>query len=79
MSIIAAYLRFIDFRRPMAGFVVGDLITWKYWDVTGKLVEILRSDALKDPASRLAVINYLRQSPMPIASAEIEQLSDLPP
>jgi hypothetical protein len=78
-EIIASYMRFIDLRRSMAGFVVGDLITWKFWGATGKLVELLRSDALKDPASRLAVINYLRQSPIPIASAEIEQLSDLPP
>jgi hypothetical protein len=78
-EIIAAYLRFIDLRRPMAGFVVGDLITWKYWGATKKLVHVLKSDALKDPASRLAVINYLRQSPIPIESGELETLSALPP
>jgi hypothetical protein len=78
-DVIAAYARFIDLRRPMAGFVVGDLIAWEYWDASGKLIEVLKSGAIKDPGSRLAVINYLRRSPIPIASAEIEQLSDLPP
>ncbi len=78
-EIIAAYLRFIDLRRPMAGFVVGDLISWEYWGATGRLVAILKSGAVRDPGSRLAIINYLRRSPIPIASAEIEQLSDLPP
>jgi hypothetical protein len=78
-DIIASYMRFIDMRRPMAGFVVGDLITWKSWGATGKLVEVLRSDAVKDPASRLAVINYLHQSPIPIAPAELAKLSALPP
>jgi hypothetical protein len=73
-EVIAAYMRFIDLRRPMAGFVVGDLITWKYWGATGKLVDVLRSGAIKDPASRLAVINYLHQSPIPIAPAELEKL-----
>ena len=78
-DIIAAYLRFIDLRRPMAAFVVTDLISWKYWGATVKLMEVLKSNAIKDPGSRLAIINYLRQSPVPIAAAEIEQLSDLPP
>ena len=78
-EIIAAYLRFIDQRKPMAGFVVGDLITWKFWGATEKLVDILRSRVIRDPASRLAIINYLHQSPIPIASAEIEKLLDLPP
>jgi hypothetical protein len=78
-DIIAVYLRFIDQRKPMVGFVVADLITWQFWGATGKFVEVLKSDALKDPASRLAVINYLRQSPIPIASAELEKLSGLPP
>jgi len=77
-EIIASYMRFVDIRKPMAGFVVADLITWKHWGATSKLVDILRSNALKDPASRLAVINYLRRSPMTIQSGEIEQMADLP-
>ena len=46
----------------MAGFVASDLADWKVWDVTGDYVALLHSNRVRDPASQLAIVTYLRES-----------------
>jgi hypothetical protein len=49
--VIEAYRFFIRARKPMAGFVAQQLADWEYWDATADYVALLKSDAVKDPAS----------------------------
>jgi hypothetical protein len=74
--VIAAYRRFMRVHRPMAGFVATDLAAWGYWDAGAELLAVLESGALQDPASRYAVIAYLRQSPRADVKAGIRALAD---
>jgi hypothetical protein len=60
--VIQAYRTFIRERPPMAGFVAPQLADWNYWDATPEYMALLKSNAIKDPASELAVINYLQRS-----------------
>lgn len=61
--IVDAYRSFIRARKPMAGFVAPTLTEWKAWDAVPDYVEVLRADAVKDPAGQLAILVYLRDSP----------------
>jgi hypothetical protein len=60
--VIQAYRTFIRERPPMAGFVAPRLADWNYWDVTTEYIALLKSNAIKDPASEFSVINYLQRS-----------------
>lgn len=60
--VIQAYRTFIMERPPMAGFVALQLADWNYWDATTEYVALLKANAIKDPASEFAVINYLQRS-----------------
>lgn len=60
--VIQAYLYFIRERAPMAGFVALQLADWGYWDAAAEYAELLKSDVIKDPASRLAIESYLQRS-----------------
>ena len=60
--VIQAYRTFIRERPPMAGFVAPQLADWNYWDVTTEYMALVKSNAIKDPASEFAVINYLQRS-----------------
>ena len=61
--IVDAYRSFIRARTPMAGFVAPTLTEWKAWDAVPDYVEVLRSNAVKDPAGQFAILVYLRDSP----------------
>ncbi|MBS7700367.1 MULTISPECIES: hypothetical protein [unclassified Chelatococcus] len=61
--IVEAYRHFIRERKPMAGFVATYLSDWQAWEAVPDYVEVLRSNAVKDPASQLAILVYLRDSP----------------
>lgn len=61
--VVDAYRRFIRERKPMAGFVATYLSDWKAWDAVPDYVEVLRSNAVKDPAGQFAIVVYLRESP----------------
>jgi hypothetical protein len=60
--VIKAYRDFIKERPPMAGFVAQQLADWDYWDTTTEYAALLASDAVKDPASHFAVVNYLQRA-----------------
>ena len=46
----------------MAGFVAPQLADWDYWDATTEYAALFKSNAIKDPASELAVVNYLQRA-----------------
>ena len=60
--VIQAYRVFIKERPPMAGFVAQQLADWDYWDAATEYAALLASDAVKDPASHFAVVNYLQHA-----------------
>jgi hypothetical protein len=70
--VIEAYRLFIRERKPMAGFVAQQLADWEHWDATAEYVALLKSDAVKDPASHFAVVNYLHRSPHDAAKAALQ-------
>lgn len=72
--VIQAYRSFMKERKPMAGFVAQDLAGWKYWDAGPEYLTLLKGNALPDPASRLAVVAYLMQSPRADAKAAVKSL-----
>jgi hypothetical protein len=74
--VIQAYRLFIRERKPMAGFVAQELADWEYWDATTEYVALLKSDAVKDPASHFAVVNYLQRSPHAAAKAALQALTN---
>lgn len=61
--VVDAYRRFIRARKPMAGFVATYLNDWKAWDAVSDYVEVLRSNAVKDPGDQFAIVTYLRDCP----------------
>jgi hypothetical protein len=73
--VIQAYRFFIKERKPMAGFVAQELADWGYWDATTDYVALLKSNAVKDPASHFAVVSYLQRSPRPAAKAALRSLA----
>ena len=60
--VIEAYLAFIRARPAMAGFVAPQLADWDYWDAALDYQALLKSDAIKDPASEFAVTVYLQRA-----------------
>jgi hypothetical protein len=60
--VIEAYRAFIGAHPSMAGFVAPQLADWDYWDEASEYVALLKSDAIKDPASEFAVQYYLRRA-----------------
>jgi hypothetical protein len=73
--VIQAYRIFMKERKPMAGFVAQDLAGWRYWDAGAEYLALLKGNALVDPASRLAVVAYLMQSPRADAKAAVKSLT----
>jgi hypothetical protein len=73
--VIAAYRSFIKERKPMAALVTQDLAAWKYWDAAPEYVVLLKSDALADPASRVAVLAYLMRNPRADAKAAVRSIT----
>lgn len=61
--IIAAYRLFMKERKAMAALVAHDLAEWGYWDAGPEFVQLLKTNALPDPASRVAAYAYLAASP----------------
>jgi hypothetical protein len=60
--VIQAYRTFIRERPPMAGFVAQQLAGWNHWDATSDYEAVLKSNAIKDPASEFAVNSYLKSA-----------------
>ncbi len=59
----------------MAALVAADLALWGYWDAVPEYVQLLKSNAVRDPASRYAIIVYLKQSPRADAKAAVKSLT----
>jgi hypothetical protein len=76
--VIQAYRSFMAERKPMAGFVAQELADWGYWDATTEYVALLKSDAVKDPGSHFAIVNYLQRSPLPAAKQALQWLAAEP-
>ena len=74
--VIEAYRLFIRERKAMAGFVAQQLADWECWDATADYVALLQSDALQDPSSHFAVVNYLQRSPRASAKAALQSMTD---
>jgi hypothetical protein len=70
--VIESYRTFIDGHKALAGFVAQDLAAWNYWDAGPEYVALLRSDLAQHPASRYAMLNYLKQSPRADAKAAVD-------
>jgi hypothetical protein len=60
--VLQAYRTFIAEHPPMAGFVAPIVADWNYWGAQPQLAALLKSNALTDPASRLAVESYLQRA-----------------
>ncbi len=71
--VIESYQTFIAVHKSLAGFVAQDLAAWNYWDAGPEYVELLRSDLAQHPASRYAMLTYLKQSPRPEAKAAVAE------
>jgi hypothetical protein len=70
-EVVEAYRRFINARKPMAGFVATELANWKAWDATADYVDIIRSGAVKDPAGQFGILSYLKSSPLTAGQAAL--------
>ena len=68
--VIQAYRAFIRGRPPMAGFVAQQLADWDYWDAAMDYAALLKSNAIADPASEFAVVNYLQRAASANAALE---------
>lgn len=73
--VIESYRIFIDGHKALAGFVAQDLTTWNYWDAGPDYAALLRSDLAQHPASRYAMLSYLKQSPRADARTAVKALS----
>jgi hypothetical protein len=76
--VIEAFRLFIKERKAMAGFVAMQLADWECWDATTDYITLLDSDAVKDPASHFAIVNYLRRSPHAVARAAVQSIAGTP-
>lgn len=64
--VIEAYLLFMREHRDIAGLVAQDLAAWRYWDAALEFAALLKSDVRHQYASRTAIVEYLRQSPLAV-------------
>ncbi|HZZ23228.1 MAG TPA: hypothetical protein VFE60_11925 [Roseiarcus sp.] len=60
--IVAAYRTFIKLRPPMAGFVAPQLADWNCWDAAAEYSALVKSNAVTDPSSQFAIVNYLKRA-----------------
>jgi len=61
--VIQSYRAFMKEHKDIAGYVAQDLAAWQYWDAVPEFVALMKSDLRQQYPSRLAIIEYLRQSP----------------
>jgi hypothetical protein len=61
--VIQSYRMFMKEHKEIAGYVAQDLAAWQYWDAVPEFAALMKSDLRQQYPSRLAIIEYLRQSP----------------
>jgi hypothetical protein len=67
--VIQSYRVFMKERKEIAGYVAQDLARWQYWDAVPEYVALMKSDVRQQYPSRVAILEYLRQSPSAEARA----------
>jgi hypothetical protein len=72
--IASSFHLMVQQRRPLAGFVARDLATWGEWDVWADFAEMLRSGEPIYPSARPAMVDYLRNCPLPQAQEVVRSL-----
>lgn len=66
--VIAGYRLFMREHPPIAGLVAPYLAEWQYWEATPEFAALLKSGVRLQYASKIAIVEYLRQSPLPAKS-----------
>ena len=61
--VIQSYLLFIHEHEELAGFVAWDLAAWQYWGAVPVYRALIKSNVRQNFASRVAILDYLAQSP----------------
>jgi hypothetical protein len=61
--VIQSYRKFMRERPEIAGYVAPDLAAWQCWDAVPEFLALMKSDVRQQLPSRLATLEYLRQSP----------------
>jgi hypothetical protein len=61
--VIQSYRVFMKEHKEIAGYVAMDLAAWQYWDAVPEYVALMKSDVRQQYPSRVAILEYLRQSP----------------
>jgi hypothetical protein len=72
--IVRSFHLMVEQRRALAGFVARDLATWGEWDVWSDFAQMLRSGEPIYPSARPAIIDYLRNCPLPEAREAVQSL-----
>jgi hypothetical protein len=72
--IVRSFHLMVEQRRPLAGFVARDLATWGVWDVWSDFAQMLQSGEPIYPSARPAIIDYLRNCPLPEAQEAVQSL-----
>jgi hypothetical protein len=73
--VIASYRQFMQVHKDIAGYVARDFAEWQYWDAVPEYVTLMQSNIRQQYPSRLAIVAYLRQSPLAKTAAGDSQLA----
>lgn len=76
--VVVAYQRLIRTGNPLCGLVAQDLGDWNDWSAVPDYVRLLRSGSTLHPASRFAIIDYLKRSGSPAAKTALSTLASAP-
>jgi hypothetical protein len=70
--VIRSYRMFMQGHKEIAGFVAPDLAAWQYWDAVPEYAALMKSDLRQQYASQLAIMAYLKQSPVGTAGVDLK-------
>jgi hypothetical protein len=71
-AIADAFLRFTERRAALGGLVAQDLAAWGVWDATPRFAALVESPDVP-MWSKVAMLQYLRESPRPEAKSALER------
>lgn len=72
-AVADVFLRFTERRAALGGLVAQDLAAWGVWDATPRFAALVESPEVP-MWSRVAMLQYLRESPRPEAKAALERV-----
>jgi hypothetical protein len=74
--VIQSYCLFMQEHKELAGFVAWDLAAWQYWGAVPEYMALIKSNARQNFASRVAIFEYLRQSPVgSLIESDVSEIS----